>query len=91
MSQAVLARPEKPKIRLTKLFIDNAWVDPAEGGSFETLNPATGEPNRSCRRGNRRRRRSGSQGGPPGSESGPWAKADAADRGLVLLQAGRPG
>ncbi len=86
MSQAVLARPEKPKIRLTKLFIDNAWVDPAEGGSFETFNPATGEPiarvsaatapdiDRAVKVARR------------ALESGPWSKMDAADRGLVLFK-----
>jgi len=86
MSQAVLARPEKPKIRLTKLFIDNAWVDPAEGGSFETFNPATGDPiarvaaatapdvDRAVKAARR------------ALESGPWSTMDAADRGLVLFK-----
>ena len=67
MSQAVMARPEKPKIRLTKLFIDNTWVDPAEGGSFETFNPATGEPIARVAAGNRRGHRSGGQSGPSGT------------------------
>src|SRR5580698_3215983 len=89
MSQAVMARPEKPKIRLTKLFIDNAWVDPAEGGSFETINPATGEPiarvaaatapdvDRAVKAARR------------ALESGPWHTIDAADRGLILLKLAR--
>ncbi|MFP3854134.1 MAG: aldehyde dehydrogenase family protein, partial [Anaerolineales bacterium] len=31
---------ERPK----KLFINNEWVEPVEGGTFETFNPALGEP-----------------------------------------------
>lgn len=43
MATATLPRPAAPKIRLSKLFIDNQWVDSAEGGTIDTLNPATGE------------------------------------------------
>ncbi|HTU24196.1 MAG TPA: aldehyde dehydrogenase family protein, partial [Pirellulales bacterium] len=86
MSQAVMARPEKPKVRLTKLFIDNKWVDPIEGGSFETINPATGETiarvaaatAADVDRAVKVARRT--------LESGPWAKMDAADRGLILFK-----
>ena len=31
-----------PTIRFTQLFINNTFVDAAAGGTFETLNPATG-------------------------------------------------
>ena len=37
------APASKPKVHLTKLFINNEWVDPVDGGEFETYNPATGE------------------------------------------------
>jgi len=43
MATKTAAVSSKPKTRLTKLFIDNEWVDPVDGGEFETLNPATGE------------------------------------------------
>ncbi len=43
MPTKTAAVSSKPKTRLTKLFIDNEWVDPVDGGAFETLNPATGE------------------------------------------------
>ena len=39
---STLAPSAPVKIRQTKLLIDNRWVDPVEGQSFETLNPATG-------------------------------------------------
>ena len=43
MTLTATATRTKPAIRQTKLLIDNAWVDPVEGGAFETYNPATGE------------------------------------------------
>ncbi len=43
MTQATLGAKATPKIRETRLLINNQWVDPVEGGSFDTLNPATGE------------------------------------------------
>ena len=58
MAQAVTARPSTPAIRQTRLLINNEWVDPVEGGTFETYNPATGEVIARGRRGDRRRRRS---------------------------------
>ena len=44
MATATLERPKAPKVRQTKLLIDNEWVDPVEGNSFDTFNPAYGEP-----------------------------------------------
>ena len=43
MATILDAPPSTPAIRQTRLLIDGRWVDPAEGGSFETYNPATGE------------------------------------------------
>ena len=53
MAQAVTARPSTPAIRQTRLLIDNQWVDPVEGGTFETYNPAMGEVIARGRRGER--------------------------------------
>jgi len=42
----VLTEPQnvtQPKIRQTKILIDNKWVDSVSGKTFETVNPATGE------------------------------------------------
>ncbi|HEX4142326.1 MAG TPA: aldehyde dehydrogenase family protein [Pirellulales bacterium] len=86
MSQAVMARPEKPKIRLTKLFIDNNWVDAAEGGSFETFNPATGEPIARVAAATASDVDRAVKAARRALESGPWAKLDAADRGLLLFK-----
>ena len=43
MATKVAPVSSRPKVRLTKLFIDNQWVDSSDGGEFETYNPATGE------------------------------------------------
>jgi hypothetical protein len=36
MSVATAKRPQAPKVKQTKLFINNEWVDPVDGGTFET-------------------------------------------------------
>jgi len=46
MTQATRATTERaavPAIGQTRLFINNAWVDPLDGTCFDTLNPATRE------------------------------------------------
>ena len=41
MAQATLKRPAPPTVKETRLFIDNKWVEPAEGKYFDAINPAT--------------------------------------------------
>ena len=91
MAQATLKRPTAPAITQTKLLIDNQWVDPVDGGTFETYQP--------------RHRRGASPRWPPPAakdvdravkaartalETGPWSTMDAADRGRLHVQARRP-
>ena len=59
--------PSAPAGVKTKLLINNEWVDPVEGETFDTFNPATGEVDRQGRRGRPRRRRPGRQGRPQGA------------------------
>jgi aldehyde dehydrogenase (NAD+) len=86
MATATVKRPAAPAIRQTKLLINNQWVDPSDGGTFETLNPATGEviakvaaagPGDVDRAVKAARR---------ALESGPWSTMDAADRGRLLFK-----
>jgi aldehyde dehydrogenase (NAD+) len=86
MPQATKKRPATPAVGQTKLLINNEWVDPVDGGSFETLNPATGQviakvatagPKDVDRTVKAARR---------ALESGPWSKMDAADRGKLLFR-----
>jgi aldehyde dehydrogenase (NAD+) len=86
MSQATLERPASPKIRLTKLFINNEWVAPADGGNFETFNPATGEPIASVAEGKAEDVDRAVKAARKALSSGPWRSMDAADRGNLLFK-----
>lgn len=76
----------KPNIRLTKLLINNEWVDPVEGTSFETLNPATGEPIAEMAAGTAKDIDRAVKAARKALESGPWSRMDAADRGALIFK-----
>jgi aldehyde dehydrogenase (NAD+) len=84
MAQTLVSRPATPKVRLTKLLINNEWVDPAEGGSFETLNPATGDVIAKVAAGTAPDVDRAVKAARRALESGPWSTMDAADRGKLL-------
>jgi aldehyde dehydrogenase (NAD+) len=86
MPTKVAAAPSKPKIRLTKLFIDNKWVDPVDGGEFETYNPATGEVLAKVAEGDKADVDKAVKAARRALESGPWSTMDAADRGRLLFK-----
>ncbi len=86
MAQATLKKSPAPSITQTRLLINNEWVDPVDGGTFETYNPATGQVIAKV-----------SSAGPKdvdlavraarrAVETGPWSKLDAADRGKMLFK-----
>jgi len=77
MTTATMKRPAAPAITLTKLFIDNNFVDPVGG---KTSTPTT--RHRRCLPRSpklRRRRGPGREGRAQGAGERPWAKMDAAD------------
>ncbi len=76
----------KPKVRLTKLFIDNKWVDPVDGGEFETINPATGEVLAKVAAAEKADVDKAVKAARKALESGPWSTMDAADRGRLLFK-----
>ncbi len=89
MSTATLPKPQKtsaPKVRLTKLLINNQWVDPADGGSFDTINPATGESIAKSPPRPRADVDKAVKAARAALESGPWSRMDAADRGRLLFK-----
>ena len=86
MPTKVAAAPSKPKIRLTKLFIDNKWVDPVDGGEFETYNPATGEVLAKVAEGDKADVDKAVKAARKALESGPWSTMDAADRGRLMFK-----
>ena len=78
------ARPETPTIRQTRLLIDNEWVEAAEGGHFETLDPATGETIAEVAAGTAADVDRAVRAAREALESGPWGTLDAAARGKLV-------
>ena len=83
MAQTVAARPSTPAIHQTRLMINNEWVDPVEGGTFETYNPATGEVIAEVAAGNAADIDRAVKAARPALESGPWSTMDAAHPGRL--------
>lgn len=75
-----------PKIKQTKLLINNKWVDPVEGGSFKTYNPATGEVIAKVAEASAKDVDLAVKAARKALESGPWARMDAADRGKLMFK-----
>jgi aldehyde dehydrogenase (NAD+) len=70
----------------TKLFINNEWVEPVEGGTFDTLNPATGEVIAKVAAAGPKDVDLAVKCARKALESGPWSRMDAADRGRLLFK-----
>ena len=75
-----------PKVKLTKLFIDNKWVEPVDGGEFETFNPTTGEVIAKVAAGGPADVDKAVKAARRALETGPWSTMDAADRGRLLFK-----
>src|SRR6516165_6211353 len=86
MAQATMKRSAPPAIRQTKLLIDNQWVDPVEGGSFDTYNPATGQVIAKVAAASAKDVDKAVKAARRALESGPWATMDAAERGRLLYK-----
>src|SRR5438874_8236208 len=86
MAQATLKRPAPPAVKETRLFIDNKWVEPAEGKHFDTLNPATGQVIAKVASATAPDVDKAVKAARRALESGPWARMDAADRGRLLFK-----
>jgi aldehyde dehydrogenase (NAD+) len=83
---AALKRPTAPAIRETRLFINNDWVDPVEGKTFDTYNPATGEVIAKVAHASAADVDRAVKAARKALESGPWATMDAVDRGRLLFR-----
>src|ERR1700739_4670002 len=86
MAQATMKRSAPPAIRQTKLLINNQWVDPVEGGTFDTYNPATGQVIAKVAAASAKDVDKAVRAARRALESGPWATMDAADRGRLLFK-----
>src|SRR4051812_25499478 len=85
MAQALVSRPANPVIRQTRLLINNQWVDPVDGGAFETQNPATGEVLAEVAEATASDVDKAVQAARQALEAGAWATMDAADRGRLMF------
>ncbi len=79
-------RPAAPAVRQTRLLINNQWVDPTDGGTFETYNPATGEVIAKVAAAGPGDVDRAVKAARKALESGPWSTMDAADRGRLLFK-----
>jgi acyl-CoA reductase-like NAD-dependent aldehyde dehydrogenase len=66
------------------LFIGNEWVQPADGATFETLNPATGEKLFDIAKAGVKDVERAVAAARAAFEDPKWSKMDAADRGALL-------
>ncbi len=85
-AQATVKRQAKPAIRETRLFINNDWVDPVKGETFETYNPATGEVIAKVAAAGPADVDRAVKAARTALESGPWARMDAVDRGRLMFK-----
>ncbi len=70
----------------TKLFINNEWCDAADGGTFETYNPATGEVIAEVAHATSQDVDSAVKAARKALEQGPWGRLDACDRGKLMFK-----
>jgi aldehyde dehydrogenase (NAD+) len=86
MAQKLAAPPARPKVRQTRLLIDNKWLDAADGGEFETYDPATGDVIARVAEGKAADVDKAVKAARRALERGPWAEMDAAERGRLLFE-----
>ncbi len=84
---ATLDTPTRaPAIERTQLFIDNRWQKASDGGTFATLNPATGEPIADVAAATPADVDRAAKAARKALEHGPWRTMDAAERGNLLFK-----
>jgi aldehyde dehydrogenase (NAD+) len=79
-------RPAAPAVKETRLFINNKWVDAAEGKTFDTYNPASGQVIAKVAHASAAEVDKAVKAARKALESGPWSKMDAADRGRLMFK-----
>jgi len=86
MAPTATARPSTPTIKQTRLLIDNQWVDPVDGGSFETYNPATGEVIANVAAATAADVDKAVKAARRALEKGPWSTMGASERGRLMYK-----
>jgi len=84
---ATASRPAaKPAIRQSRLMINNEWVNASDSGTFDTLNPATGEVIAKVAHATVKDVDAAVRVARKALETGPWSRMDAADRGRLMFK-----
>src|SRR5437588_11833855 len=83
---ATMKRPTAPAVKETRLFINNQWVAPVDGKTFDTYNPATGEVLAKVAHAGAADVDKAVKAARKAFETGPWAKMDAVDRGRLMFK-----
>ncbi|MBI3949014.1 MAG: betaine-aldehyde dehydrogenase [Acidobacteria bacterium] len=76
------------EVKPRKLFIGGEWRDPLSGQTFETINPATGEPITQVALASDEDVDLAAQAARKAFEEGPWTKMSSTDRGKILWKIG---
>lgn len=79
-------RAKPPAISQTHLLIDGKWVLPTDGGTLDTVNPATGATIATVFTAGKNDVDLAVKAARRALESGPWSRMDAADRGVLLFK-----
>ena len=83
---ATMKRPTTPTVKETRLFINNQWVDPVEGKTFDTYNPTTGQVLAKVAQATAPDVDKAVKAARKALESGPWGKIDAVERGRLMFK-----
>src|SRR5262245_29581859 len=86
MSTMTASTKPSVAVRQTKLLINNQWVDAAEGGRFDAINPATGDVIAEVAAGTAADIDRAAKAARNALETGPWATLDAAERGRLMFK-----
>lgn len=90
MTTATLPTPKTKdsnfKVHQTKILINGKWVDAADGKTFETINPATGQVIVKVAEGGKADVDKAVQAARNAFEKGPWKKMSARERGKYLFR-----
>ncbi len=88
METETLLTPAPAKLPTGKLFINNQWLDAADGRTAPTINPATEAPIQEIAQGTAEDVNRAVRAARRAFDSGPWATMNVYDRGKLLIKIG---
>jgi aldehyde dehydrogenase (NAD+) len=82
-----VAKPlSRPTVKNTRLMINNEWVDASDGGTFDTVNPATGEVIAKVAHATAKDVDAAVKCARKALETGHWGRMDANQRGRLMYK-----